>query len=137
VFAGPYCAAKFATEAITTIWREELRSSGVSVHAVDPGVVGTPLWEKAAAAERALGEGSPDDGRRRYGALLARRQEQLRRLGRDGAPADAVADAVAHALLARRPKRRYVVGLDAKLRLAVARTLPERLRFWLARRASG
>ena len=102
--------------------------------AVDPGVVSTPLWEKAATAERALGDELADDSRLRYGALLARRQELLRMLGQNGASADAVADAVVDAILGRRPKRRYTVGLDAKVRIAVAGALPERLRFWLARR---
>jgi NAD(P)-dependent dehydrogenase (short-subunit alcohol dehydrogenase family) len=37
-FVGPYCGAKFALEAITLSLREELRSSGVSVHMVEPGV---------------------------------------------------------------------------------------------------
>ena len=41
-----------------------------------------------------------------------------------------VAEAVVHALTARRPKRRYVVGADAKavVRLSV---LPGRVRDWL------
>jgi NAD(P)-dependent dehydrogenase (short-subunit alcohol dehydrogenase family) len=133
-FAGPYCAAKFAMEAITTVWREELRSSGVSVHSVDPGVVRTPLWEKAATAEQALGCQLSTDGRRHYGEALARRGDLLRRLATAGASEDGVCAAVAHALFASRPKRRYTVGLDAKLRIAAARAMPERLRYWVAGR---
>jgi NAD(P)-dependent dehydrogenase (short-subunit alcohol dehydrogenase family) len=133
-FAGPYCAAKFAMEALTTVWREELRSSGVSVHSVDPGVVATPLWEKAAAGERALAAELAESPRRRYGARLAHRQALLRRLGSGGAAPDAVCDAIVHALLSPRPKRRYTVGLDAKARVAAARLMPEPLWFWLGRR---
>lgn len=133
-FAGPYCAAKFALEAITAAWREELRSSRISVHAVDPGVVNTPLWEKVAAAERTLIATLPEESRRRYGAILQRRQELLRRFREHGATADAVCDAIVHAVIADKPKRRYTVGLDAKLRVALARALPEPLRFWLTRR---
>jgi hypothetical protein len=43
-----------------------------------------------------------------------------------GLPAEAVADVVAKALRVRRPRTRYVVGRDARLRLAVAAVLPER-----------
>jgi NAD(P)-dependent dehydrogenase (short-subunit alcohol dehydrogenase family) len=135
-FAGPYCAAKFAMEAMTAVWREELRSSGISVHSVDPGVVATPLWEKAAAGERALAETLDNSPRRRYDKPLARRQALLQRLGRGGAAPDAVCDAVVHALLSPRPKRRYVVGRDAQIRVAVARVMPQRLWFWLGRRSS-
>jgi NAD(P)-dependent dehydrogenase (short-subunit alcohol dehydrogenase family) len=133
-FAGPYCAAKFAMEAITTVWREELRPSRVSVHSVDPGVVSTPLWEKALAAEQALCRELSADGRRFYGEVLTRRSKLLRQLAHGGASADAVCEAVVHALFSSRPKRRYTVGLDARLRIAAARAMPERLRFWIASR---
>lgn len=133
-FAGPYCAAKFALEAITAVWREELHASRISVHAVDPGVVSTSLWAKTAAAERTLSDTLPEEGRSRYGVHLERRQELLRRLGAHGATADAVCDAIVHAVISDNPRRRYTVGLDAKLRVAMARALPEPLRFWLARR---
>ena len=135
-FAGPYCAAKFALEAITTVWREELGSSGVSVHCIDPGVIGTPLWEKATAAEDALYRSLSDDGRRRYGATLERRSRLLRKLSLRGAPADDVCAAVVHALSSPRPKHRYVVGFDAKVRLAAARLMTDRFRFWAARRTA-
>jgi len=133
-FTGPYCAAKFAMEAITTVWREELRPSRVSVHSVDPGVVSTPLWEKAVAAEQALGLGLSADGRRLYGEALTRRSKLLRQLAHGGASTDAVCEAVVHALSSARPKRRYTVGLDARLRIAAARVMPERLWFWMASR---
>lgn len=45
-----------------------------------------------------------------------------------GINADVVAKAVAHALMARRPKTRYLVGRDAKVRAALAKALPDRLR---------
>jgi NAD(P)-dependent dehydrogenase (short-subunit alcohol dehydrogenase family) len=135
-FGGPYCAAKFALEAINTAWREELRSSHVSVHCIDPGVVATPLWSKATEAEEAIHRGLSEDGRRRYGATLERRSGLLRRLARDGASADAVCNAVLHALSSPRPKRRYVVGFDAKVRVAAARLMSDRLRLWVARRTA-
>ena len=133
-FTGPYCAAKFAMEAITTVWREELRSSRVGVHSVDPGVVSTPLWGKAAQAEQALSLELSADGRSLYGEALARRSDLLQRLAQRGASADAVCDAVVHALFSSRPKRRYTVGFDARLRIAAARVMSERLRFWMASR---
>lgn len=136
-YGGPYCAAKFALEAITTVWREELRSARVSVHCIDPGVVATPLWEKAGAAEGEIHRGLSAESRSRYGAALERRSGLFARLARNGAPADAVCDAVLHALSSSRPKRRYTVGFDARTRLVAARLMSDRLRFWLSRRAEG
>jgi NADP-dependent 3-hydroxy acid dehydrogenase YdfG len=43
-----------------------------------------------------------------------------------GVPALEVAKVVEHALTAHRPKARYVVGRDAKIRLALSRLLPTR-----------
>ena len=39
----------------------------------------------------------------------------IRRLGERGIPPEQVAVAIEHALTARRPRTRYLVGLDAKL----------------------
>jgi hypothetical protein len=54
-----------------------------------------------------------------------------------GVPPLRVARAVEHALTARRPKTRYVVGRDAKIRLALARLLPTRAMDRLVLRVMG
>jgi hypothetical protein len=48
-----------------------------------------------------------------------------------GLAPERVAEVVAHALMARRPRTRYVVGRDARLRIALQQVLPDRLRDWL------
>ena len=53
---------------------------------------------------------------------------------RKAAPVELVADAVEHALTAERPKTRYLVGRDAKIRAAIER-LPDRMRDRVLRRA--
>ncbi len=50
-----------------------------------------------------------------------------RRMETRGDPPARVAAAIERALFARRPRARYLVGFDARIRLAVAR-LPEPLR---------
>ena len=49
-------------------------------------------------------------------------------------PADEVVAAVLHALTARRPKTRYLVGRDAKLRAVMLRWLPDRLQDWILKK---
>lgn len=133
-FLGPYCASKFALEAVTIALREELLASQVSVHMVEPGVVSTPLWDKVIAAEKALGTSLSTEARKHYGKELAHRQDRLQRLKVHARSADGVCEAVLHALGSEKPKPRYVVGWDARLKTTVASLIPQRLWFWLKNR---
>ena len=45
---------------------------------------------------------------------------------REGLAPEAVAEVVGRALIARRPRTRYVVGREARIQAALARLLPDR-----------
>lgn len=127
-WVGPYAASKHALEAISDSWRVELRRWGIYVSVIQPGAIETDIWH--ASRERAIrisGQFSPSD-LERYGGIIARLQE-VRRPGR-AIPARHVADRVVHALTARRPRVRYVVGTDARAGLILKALLPTR---WLDR----
>jgi hypothetical protein len=49
-------------------------------------------------------------------------------------PVDAVVQAVLHALTAPRPKTRYLVGTDAKLRAFMNKWLPDRMQDWILKK---
>ena len=51
-----------------------------------------------------------------------------------GIPPDKVAQVVAHALTARRPKTRYLVGRGLWFAVLFAKFVPDRLRDWLITR---
>jgi NAD(P)-dependent dehydrogenase (short-subunit alcohol dehydrogenase family) len=122
---GPYAASKHALEALTDTLRLELHPWGIHVSAIEPGVIATPIWAKAlVTAETIVGRYSTDI-RRQYGPLIDAMLAGLSKIG--GAPAELVSDAVMHALQAPRPKTRYVVGSDARMRVWIER-LPDRLR---------
>jgi NAD(P)-dependent dehydrogenase (short-subunit alcohol dehydrogenase family) len=125
-FFGPYAASKFALEAISDSWRVELRPWGISVAVIEPGDVDTPLREKAIATLRKARKAFPPEASELYGPVFGLAERQQRR----GIPAERVAEAVEHALFARRPKRRYRVGPDAMI-VSVFRKLPAGLRDWL------
>jgi hypothetical protein len=93
---------------------------------VEPGVVDTPIREKAMATLREARNAFPPEAHDLYGPVFGLTEQHQER----GIPADRVAKAVEHALFARRPKRRYHVGPDAKA-LAIIRKLPVRFRDWL------
>jgi NAD(P)-dependent dehydrogenase (short-subunit alcohol dehydrogenase family) len=136
-FLGPYNASKFALEAITDALRLELRAFGIQVAAVEPGAVATPIWEKGrATAEQATAD-MPAEALSLYRAGFEAISKFISLGERTGVPPLEVARVVGHALTARRPKTRYVVGRDAKVRLLLTRLLPTRAMDRLVVRAMG
>jgi NAD(P)-dependent dehydrogenase (short-subunit alcohol dehydrogenase family) len=133
-FLGPYAASKHAMEALNDSLRVELRPWGIAVAMVEPGAVATPIWRRSLAAAREMIDAFPQEAQALYGGPMSALEARVEAL--DGIPPEAVARAVLHALTARRAKARYVVGRDAKLRLALGR-LPTRLRDHLVARALG
>ena len=135
---GPYAASKFALEGVSDSLRRELHGQGVDVVVIEPGGIKTPIWEKGVATAERMAKSMPPEGERLYGGLIATMREQTRRIAEDrGLPASDVASVVGTALTAARPRTRYVVGRDARLRAAAARALPDRLLDWLIFRALG
>lgn len=122
---GPYAASKHALEALTDTLRLELHPWGIHVSAVEPGVIATPIWAKALVTAEALLARYSMEMRKLYGPLIDAMIAGLGKIG--GAPVELVSDAVMHALQAPRPKTRYVVGSDARMRVWIER-LPDRLR---------
>lgn len=133
-FVGPYAASKFALEALTDAMRLELRPWGIQVSIVEPGAVASRIWEKARRrADQMEAEADPQM-KAYYGTAVARVREAIERAARRAIPARCVAEVVAHALFAPRPKTRYLVGWDARLRAALAAWLPDRVQDWLLAR---
>ena len=126
-FLGAYCASKFALEAITDALRMELRPWGLKVSIIDPGNTATPIWEKSKATAEEIVRNMPERALELYGSAITAVQRAAEREARAAIPADSVARAVAHALTAPRPKTRYFVGRDTKVRVAIARLLPDRV----------
>jgi NAD(P)-dependent dehydrogenase (short-subunit alcohol dehydrogenase family) len=123
---GPYAASKHALEAITDSLRVELHSAGVDVVIIEPGVIATPIWQTSTAAAEKMLAHAPQ-AVQHYGRLLERVADRAKRGASRGLPADVVARVVEAALTARRPKTRYLVGRDARLR-ALFQHLPDRWR---------
>ncbi len=122
-FLGPYASSKFALEAISDCWRVELRPWGVHVALVEPGVIDTPIWDKGAETLSDVRDELPQEAHDYYGPVFGLTEK----LDHRGIPPDRVAEVVEHALCARKPKIRYLVGTDAKV-ASFFRKLPARLR---------
>lgn len=122
---GPYAASKFALEAISDSLRMELRSCDVKVVLIEPGVVSTPIWKKHDARATSMFADLPNE---LPAALTASYKRMLAGLQNSASlnsvPSQRVANVVARALTARRPRSRYVVGWDARLMNLLLRPLP-------------
>jgi NAD(P)-dependent dehydrogenase (short-subunit alcohol dehydrogenase family) len=125
-FLGGYAMTKFALEAMADSLRLELAADGIEVALVEPGNIATAIWTKP----QPLADRVSD----RYQARIERFRQVAAARSSKAAPVELVARAVEHALTAARPKTRYVVGRDAKIRAAIER-LPDRMRDRVFRRA--
>ncbi len=131
-----YNASKFGLEGMSDSLRRELRSQGVDVILIEPGGVKTPIWEKGEALADEMMEDVPPEAERLYGKQIAALRAGTHRIATEtGSEPQAVAEAIGTALTASRPRTRYVVGSDAKLRARMSRVLPDRVMDRLIARA--
>jgi NAD(P)-dependent dehydrogenase (short-subunit alcohol dehydrogenase family) len=124
---APYGASKHAIEAVGESLREELRPWGMHVAVVEPGAIRTPIWDKGRSTADQLEATLPAAARQRYGDGFDKVRGLIDQQERDGIPAERVAAAVEHALFARRPRYRYLVGTDARVAGTLKRLLPDKV----------
>lgn len=125
-FGGPYHASKFATEAIGDVFRQELRPWGIEVAIIEPGSIDTPIWGRGQDKAAEIEARSPQMNLL-YGAALEKFRKVIESTAERGIPPEKVAKAIAHALESRRPKTRYLVGLDAQVQARIQPFIPTRL----------
>ncbi len=125
-FNGPYSASKFGLEAIADSWRQELAPWGIEVSLIEPGGVATPIWDKGVAEAERISEDMPPQIDELYGERIEKFRKLAAEAGSSGIAPQEVAEAITEALTARRPKTRYLVGRDAKMRARVKGLIPDR-----------
>jgi short-subunit dehydrogenase len=118
-FQAHYSATKAAVDALALALHNEVRAHGIHVALIEPGDIDTAFndatdWGEAAA-------------RSAYGAPVQNAERVIRELLPKAPGPEVVANAILHALSARRPRVRYPVGPDSKLVPLAKRLLPERL----------
>jgi NAD(P)-dependent dehydrogenase (short-subunit alcohol dehydrogenase family) len=136
-YLGAYSASKFALEAVTDALRMELRTSGISVSAVAPGQIDTPIWTKSVDTGDQLASGVAPELLSLYETDTAAMRQAVAGFVRAASPVDRVVRAVVHALTARRPKTRYFLGWQVRMPFKVMKMLPDWLCDWIVLRAIG
>ena len=126
-YMGPYSASKFALEAIGDTFRLELRRTKIPVSIIEPGSIKTSIWDKGidgiAGGDLKLGPDSSEH----YGDVTTVLRNAMEEGKANGIPPERVADAIHHALTARRPKTRYRIGRDARTMITLKSVLPDRV----------
>jgi short-subunit dehydrogenase len=107
--------------------RMELRRWNIPVVLIEPGAIETPIWQTSQRrAARISGELAPA-ARDSYGGVLRAFETGSGRAPKHAISPDRVALVIERALTARRPRTRYLVGLDARLAAFAKAVLPDRL----------
>ena len=134
-YLAPYSASKAALEAITASLRLELKPWRIPVSIIEPGIVYTPMWDKAETVAAITVKNLPQEAFDLYGPTINGVVEILKnkkRIKMVAVSIDVVARTVARALTAKSPETRYIVGWDARLAVFLTWALPNRAIDWLA-----
>jgi NAD(P)-dependent dehydrogenase (short-subunit alcohol dehydrogenase family) len=134
-YLAPYSASKAALKAITDSLRLELKPWSIPVSIIEPGIVYTPMWDKAETVAEIKAKNFPQEAFDLYSSTINSVVEILKnkkRIKMVAVSIDKVAKTVARALSAKRPKTRYIVGWDARLAAFLTWALPNRAIDWLA-----
>lgn len=126
-FMGPYCASKHAVESLSDALRMELAPWGLHVSVVEPGPVHSSIWEKGREQYRDFAAAMSGRARELYGPYLERTEQGIAERVRVAVPTTATDRVIEHALLAPRPRTRYLVGTVARVAVAMRWLLPDRL----------
>jgi len=127
---GAYAGSKHALEALSDTLRAEVGVFDVDVVLVEPGTVRTGFEDRLHESKSVL------DERPAYTQLRRVVDEAQRLAERRGMPPLQVADVIYRAATADTPKRRYVVGWDARLAILADCVVPTQLTDWLYRTLS-
>jgi hypothetical protein len=105
----------------------ELRAFGISVSLIEAGAVATPIWDKSLQEADELARQAGPERFALYRDLMAALRSEISESATSAVSVGAVVKAVEHAMTARRPKTRYLVGRDAWFWLLL-NWLPDRWR---------
>ena len=131
-FFGAYNASKYAVESLSDALRRELRAFGIQVALIEPGAIRSEFASTSMAfVDRYRNDSSP------FAVVYERAGQLQKAFERTEVGPECVAEAVEHAIRARRARPRYVVPLSSRLMMWVAGWLPTRWIDALMARAVG
>jgi short-subunit dehydrogenase len=125
---GFYHATKYSVEALSDALRFEVRGFGVDVILIEPGLILTSFGETATASVSAAEATDAAGPYARFNDKVGKLTETAYQgpMSKLGGRPTVVADAIAKALTAKRPKARYPVTASARLMINQRRLTTDR-----------
>jgi NAD(P)-dependent dehydrogenase (short-subunit alcohol dehydrogenase family) len=120
-FMAPYVASKHAVEGLSKCLRIELQHYGIKVIMIEPGMVATPIWEKAGEVDATPYHNSP-----LYPAMT-RFRDFLTAMGPKGLKPEVIADRIFRALTEPEPRLAYAVVPDRFNNWTLPKLMPARM----------
>jgi NAD(P)-dependent dehydrogenase (short-subunit alcohol dehydrogenase family) len=130
-YLGAYGASKHALEGFSDALRRELMIFGVDVIVIEPGVIRTPIWDKADQADLSRYDATV------FGPGMRRLHKWAMERGAKGAAPDLVSKEVVRALTEERPPARIRIVPNYLFDWALPRLLPTRALDWIVARRLG
>ncbi len=124
-FRGPYCASKFAVEAMTDALRYELKGSGISVSLLEPGPIRTQFLPSTLATFKATIDVARSPHKAAYAKRLAAMENDTASKLKLGP--EAVVKKLILALESPNPKARYMISPHTYVAATLKRVLPGRV----------
>jgi NAD(P)-dependent dehydrogenase (short-subunit alcohol dehydrogenase family) len=124
-FRGPYCASKFAVEAMTDALRYELMGSGIHVSLLEPGPIKTQFLPSTLATFKATVDVANSPHKAAYAKRIVAMENDSASKLKLGP--EAVVKKLIHALESPRPKARYMISPHTYVAATLRRVLPGRV----------
>ena len=119
-FMGPYSASKHALEAISKTMRIEFMLYGIDVVVIGPGVVKTPIWDKAEEVDLSKFNGT---GYQKSGVKF---KKFMMKMSKEGYEQDEFGDMLADIVETKKPKARYPLVYGKFKNWTLPRLIPTR-----------
>jgi len=132
-----YSASKFAIEGFSDALRVELSQSEIKVIIMQPGVVETHLHQKIEANNHQLSERLDQAAWLQYGKNITMSVATHSRARHYAIDMCKFTGQLAKAVSHKRPKTRYIIGLDAKIMAFVSPLVSDRLKDWIWKKLLG
>jgi len=117
---GPYTASKHALEAISKTMRMEFLLYGIDVVVIGPGVVKTPIWDKAEEVDLNKFEGTD------YQKSGAKFNKFMMIISKEGYEQDEFGEMLANIIENPKPKARYPLVYGKFKNWTIPRLIPTR-----------
>ncbi len=124
-FLSPYCASKKATDILINSLSNEIKNDKIKVVSIKPGVIRTPLWDKAARENSSSFQTIPEASQKKYEAEMKYMLENAHQNNYRGAFPSDVAKTILKAVEAKNPKLSYTVGVDSFWVMLISQICPQ------------